>query len=47
VVSLLLGVLIRNERVSAISIAGAGICLLGAWLIRPVEPAPTLTARSL
>ncbi len=36
VVSLLLGVLIRHEHVSAISIAGASVCLLGAWLIRPV-----------
>jgi drug/metabolite transporter (DMT)-like permease len=38
VVSLLLGVLVRHERVSGISIAGAGVCLLGAWLIRPVAP---------
>lgn len=36
VVSLLLGVLVRHEQVSAISIAGAAVCLLGAWLIRPV-----------
>jgi len=36
VVSLLLGVLVRHERVSPLSIAGAGICLVGAWLIRPV-----------
>jgi drug/metabolite transporter (DMT)-like permease len=36
VVSLLLGVLVRHEQVSAISVAGAGVCLLGAWLIRPV-----------
>src|SRR5262249_51456324 len=36
VVSLLLGVLIRHEHVSPVSIAGAGICLIGAWLIRPV-----------
>ena len=36
VVSLLLGVLVRHEQVSGVSIAGAGICLLGAWLIRPI-----------
>jgi len=35
VVSLLLGVLVRHEQVSSLSIAGAGVCLLGAWLIRP------------
>jgi drug/metabolite transporter (DMT)-like permease len=36
VVSLLLGVLVRHEQVSGVSIAGAGVCLLGAWLIRPI-----------
>ena len=36
VVSLLLGVFVRHEQVRAISIAGASVCLLGAWLIRPV-----------
>jgi drug/metabolite transporter (DMT)-like permease len=40
VVSLLLGVLIRHEQVSAISVAGASVCLLGAWLIRPVDRPP-------
>jgi drug/metabolite transporter (DMT)-like permease len=34
VVALALGVWLRHEQVSWISIAGAGICLLGAWLIR-------------
>jgi drug/metabolite transporter (DMT)-like permease len=34
VVALALGVGLRHERVSWISIAGAGICLLGAWLVR-------------
>ena len=33
VVALALGVGLRHEHVSWISIAGAGICLLGAWLI--------------
>jgi drug/metabolite transporter (DMT)-like permease len=34
VVALALGVGLRHERVSWISIAGAAVCLLGAWLIR-------------
>ena len=34
-VSLALGIGIRHEQVSALSIAGAGVCLTGAWLIRP------------
>jgi drug/metabolite transporter (DMT)-like permease len=46
VVSLLLGVLVRHERVDALSIAGAGICLVGAWLIRPVAAEPRARAGS-
>jgi drug/metabolite transporter (DMT)-like permease len=34
VVALVLGVVIRHERVSTISLIGAGICLLGAAIIR-------------
>jgi drug/metabolite transporter (DMT)-like permease len=34
VVALALGVTLRHEQVSWISIAGAAVCLLGAWLIR-------------
>ena len=34
VVALILGVVIRHERVSAISLVGAAICLLGAAIIR-------------
>jgi drug/metabolite transporter (DMT)-like permease len=34
VVALILGVVIRHERVSALSLIGAGICLLGAAIIR-------------
>jgi drug/metabolite transporter (DMT)-like permease len=34
VVALALGVTLRHERVSRVSIAGAAVCLLGAWLIR-------------
>jgi drug/metabolite transporter (DMT)-like permease len=33
-VALALGVGLRHERVSWISIGGAAVCLLGAWLIR-------------
>jgi len=35
VVSLLLGISIRHEQVSGVSILGAGVCLTGAWLIKP------------
>ena len=35
VVSLLLGISIRHEQVSGLSIVGAGVCLTGAWLIKP------------
>ena len=51
VVSLLLGIGIRHEHVSGLSIAGAGVCLTGAWLIRPTSapaaaaPAAPATAR--
>jgi drug/metabolite transporter (DMT)-like permease len=38
VVSLLLGVGIRHEQVSGLSIVGAGVCLTGAWLIKPSRP---------
>jgi drug/metabolite transporter (DMT)-like permease len=34
VVALALGVGLRHEVVSPISIAGAAVCLVGAWLIR-------------
>lgn len=34
VVALFLGVSFRGEAVSSVSIAGAGICLLGAWIMR-------------
>ena len=43
-VALLLGVLVRNETVAAISIAGAAVVLLGAWLTsRADEAAPETT----
>jgi len=34
VVALILGVVIRHERVSMVSLAGAAICLFGAFIIR-------------
>lgn len=34
VVALVLGVVVRGERVAALSIVGAAVCLLGAWMIR-------------
>jgi drug/metabolite transporter (DMT)-like permease len=34
VVALVLGVLVRDERVATIALIGGGICLFGAWLIR-------------
>ncbi len=34
VVALLLGVLVRGERVPAIAIAGGALCLAGAYLMR-------------
>ena len=48
VVSLLLGVGVRHEQVSRVSIVGAAVCLTGAWLIKPSnvrhEPAPATQA---
>jgi drug/metabolite transporter (DMT)-like permease len=41
VVSLLLGIGIRQERVNRLSIVGAGVCLTGAWLIRPTAVRPS------
>jgi len=48
VVSLLLGIGIRHEQVSPLSIAGAGVCLTGAWLIKPssVRPATALATQA-
>ena len=34
VVALVLGVVIRGERVAPLSIAGAAVCMAGAWMIR-------------
>ena len=35
VVALALGVAVRGEHVAPLSIVGAAVCLVGAWLIRP------------
>jgi drug/metabolite transporter (DMT)-like permease len=45
-VSLLLGVAIRHEQVSAVSVAGAAVCLTGAWLITPVAATVRLKANT-
>jgi hypothetical protein len=37
------GITIRHEQVSSVAIVGAGICLTGAWVIKP---ATTETAQS-
>ena len=34
VVALALGVLVRDERVAPVALAGGVVCLLGAWLLR-------------
>ena len=47
VVALALGVGLRHEQVSWISIAGAGVCLLGAWLIRQSRLAADRIAESV
>jgi drug/metabolite transporter (DMT)-like permease len=42
-VSLLLGVLVRDERVALLSVVGSVVCLAGAWLMRraQLQAAPT------
>jgi drug/metabolite transporter (DMT)-like permease len=44
VVALALGVGVRHEQVAWLSIAGAGICLSGAWIIRQARIAEERTA---
>ncbi len=46
VVALILGVVIRHERVALLSIAGAAICLAGAWIIRMAGVAQEQSARA-
>jgi drug/metabolite transporter (DMT)-like permease len=38
-VALLLGVLVRGERVALVSIVGAAICVAGAWLVNRARSA--------
>jgi len=44
VVALILGVAVRGEHVAPLSIAGAAVCLAGAWLIRPRSAALPVVA---
>jgi drug/metabolite transporter (DMT)-like permease len=46
VVALVLGVVIRGERVAPLSVAGAAICMAGAWMIRRVPGAVTKAAQT-
>jgi drug/metabolite transporter (DMT)-like permease len=39
-VALVLGVLVRDERVAALSVVGGGVCVAGAWLIRRAQAEP-------
>ena len=39
IVALVLGVAVRGEQVAPLSVAGAAVCLIGAWLIRRPAPA--------
>jgi drug/metabolite transporter (DMT)-like permease len=39
-VALLLGVLVRGERVAGLSVAGGVVCLAGAWLMRRAQIEP-------
>ena len=50
VVALILGVTIRHEHVALLSVAGAAVCLSGAWLIRragPTRPTTPTAPREL
>jgi drug/metabolite transporter (DMT)-like permease len=38
-VALALGVLVRDERVAMLSVAGAAVCVGGAWLIKRAQTA--------
>jgi drug/metabolite transporter (DMT)-like permease len=45
VVALILGVVLRHEQVPLLAVAGSGICLGGAWLIRRSAAAPPAAIR--
>ena len=38
-VALLLGVIVRGERVAGLAVAGGGVCLAGAWMMRRADHA--------
>jgi len=39
-VALVLGVIVRHERVALLSVAGSGVCVGGAWLMRRARNSP-------
>ena len=45
-ISLLLGVVVRGERVALLSIIGSAICVAGAWMIRPRPAKPATKTQS-
>lgn len=47
VVALILGVVVRHERVAPVSVAGAAICLTGAWLLRLARGASAVPLRTI
>jgi drug/metabolite transporter (DMT)-like permease len=47
VVALLLGVLVRGERVGTIAIVGAAVCLAGAWLLRQAQSGTAAAAQPM
>ncbi len=40
-VALVLGLIVRHERVEVLSIVGGAVCLLGAWLMARAQSSPT------
>jgi drug/metabolite transporter (DMT)-like permease len=40
-VALVLGVVVRGEHVSPLSIIGSAVCVAGAWIIRPQQSGST------
>jgi drug/metabolite transporter (DMT)-like permease len=47
VVALILGIVVRHERVAGLAIAGAAICLVGAWIMRMAGVRQAQSARPL
>lgn len=45
VVALVLGIVVRDERVPALSIVGVAVCLAGAWILRRAQSGSTATSR--